>query len=74
MGGIKIVPYDFLTRIMENFAQKSFRKGFSCKPTWMWASIRDDTRKSSFSAVDYFFLSSGTNIVKKGLQFEERWV
>jgi len=41
---------------MENFDQKSFRKGFSCKPTWMWASITDDTRKSSFWAVDYFFL------------------
>jgi len=32
----------------------SGRKGFSCKPTWMWASIMDDTRKSSFWAVDYF--------------------
>jgi hypothetical protein len=38
------------------FGQKYFWKGFSCKPTWMWASIKDDTRKSSFFVVDYFFL------------------
>jgi len=48
---------------MKNFAQKPFRKGFSCKPTGMWASIMGDTRKSSFWAVDYFFHPSGTNYI-----------
>jgi len=41
--------------VLREIAQKSFRKGFSCKPTGKWASITDDTHKSSFSVIDFLF-------------------
>jgi len=42
------------TAIDQIFNEKPFCKGFSCKPTWMQASIRDDTQSKLVNLIIFY--------------------